>query len=117
MKRILLLVLTILVAITSLTAQRNKDKNEDANLRSVEGVVTEDGRIPVPRASVQLTDAKTLQIRSFVTQTDGTYHFSGLKMDTDYELKATLGERTSAKKRVSPFDSRKTVIVNLELGK
>jgi hypothetical protein len=70
---------------------------------------------PAPRSIVQLKDMKTLSIRSFVAQNDGTFHFAGLKMDTDYELKATLGEFSSETKRVSSFESRKVVTVNLQL--
>jgi hypothetical protein len=116
-KRTVLLLATVLLGVAVAAAQRNSDK-EDANLRSVQGVVTEvDGRTPVARAIVQLKDMRTLQIRSFVAQAEGTYHFAGLRADTDYEVRATLGEQQSSTKRVSSFDSRKTAIVNLELGK
>ena len=113
----LLLFGIVLAGVGMLSAQRNQDKKEDANQRSVEGVVTDGARNLVPRAIVQLKDMRTLQIRSFVTQPEGTYHFAGLRTDTDYELKATLGDQTSETKRVSSFDSRKTAIVNLELEK
>jgi hypothetical protein len=112
-----LLVMSVLAAVTSLSAQRNQDKKEDANLRSIEGVVSDADRNPLPRAIVQLKDMRTLQIRSFVTQPEGSYHFAGLRMDTDYELKATLGEQSSATKRVTSFETRKTVTVNLQLEK
>ncbi|MEO8100036.1 MAG: carboxypeptidase-like regulatory domain-containing protein [Acidobacteriota bacterium] len=97
--------------------QRNQDKKEDPNLRSVEGSVTDAQQVPVARAIVQLKDMRTLQIRSFVTQEDGTYHFAGLRTDTDYELKATLGESNSSSKRLSSFDSRKAARVILQLEK
>jgi hypothetical protein len=118
MTRRALLTVTILLAMCGgATAQRNQDKKEDANQRTIEGVVTDSSRGLVPRAIVQLKDMKTLQIRSFVTQPEGTYHFAGLRMDTDYELKATLDDQTSATKRVSTFETRKTVTVNLQLEK
>ena len=98
-------------------AQSGKNKNEDANQRTIEGIVTDENRNPVPRAIVQLKDLRTLQVRSFVSQPQGDYRFAGLRMDTDYELKATLGDQSSASKRVSQFESRKTVTVNLQLEK
>jgi hypothetical protein len=107
----------LLAGVGLLSAQRNQDKKEDANLRSIEGVVTDADRNPVPRAIVQLKDMRTLQIRSFVTQPDGTYHFASLRMDNDYELKASLGDQNSSTKRVSSFETRKTVTVNLQLEK
>ena len=91
------------------------DAKASANQRSIDGLVTDVMKNPAPKAIVQLKDLKTLQIRSFVAQNDGTFHFAGLKMDTDYELKATLGELNSPAKRVSSFESRKVVTVNLQL--
>lgn len=118
MTRRALLTVTVLLAMCGAAfAQRNQDKKEDANQRTIEGVVTDSTRALVPRAIVQLKDMKTLQIRSFVTQPEGTYHFSGLRMDTDYEVKATLDDQASAVKRVSTFETRKTVTVNLQLEK
>jgi hypothetical protein len=121
-------VLLAIVGIVSLQAQYNNkgvvsrppakgDKQEDANLRSVEGVVSDADRSLIPKAIVQLKDMKTLQIRSFVTSAEGAYHFAGLRMDTDYELKASVGDQTTPTKRVSSFETRKIVTVNLQMEK
>jgi hypothetical protein len=110
-----LAVVVLLGASLSLWAQGRGKNAEDANLRAVQGVVTDADRNPVPGAIVQLKDMRTLQIRSFVTQAEGNYHFAGLRTDTDYEVRATAGELSSPVRRVSSFDSRKTVIVNLQL--
>ena len=107
----------VLAGVGIVSAQNNKDKKETATERVIEGVVMDASNGLVPRAIVQLKDMRTLQIRSFVTQPEGTYHFAGLRMDTDYEIKATLGEQNSATKRVSSFETRKTVTVNLQLEK
>ena len=118
--------LLALVGIAALHAQYNpkgvistgkKEKQEDANLRSIEGVVSDADRNLIPKAIVQLKDMKTLQIRSFVTSAEGAYHFASLRTDTDYELSASLGELKSPTKRVSSFETRKTVTVNLQLEK
>ncbi len=64
-----------------------KKKAEDA-LRTVQGVVTTvDGTLAVG-AEVQLKNTKNLQIRSYVTQKEGTYFFHGLAPDVDFEVKA-----------------------------
>lgn len=94
-----------------------KDNKDEANQRTIEGLVSDDAKNPVPGAVVQLKDTKTLQIRSFITQLDGMFHFSGLRLDTDYELTAKFSDKSSATKRVSSFESRKTVVVNLPLDK
>ena len=118
MTRRALLAAAVLLTLAGLAfAQGNRDKKDDATQRSIEGVVTDAGRGLVARAIVQLKDMRTLQIRSFVTQADGSYHFAGLRMDTDYEIKATLDDQASATKRVTSFESRKTVTVNLQLEK
>lgn len=94
-----------------------KGSKEDANTRTIEGAVTDEAKNPVSGAVVQLKDARTLQIRSFITQAAGTFHFAGLRLDTDYELSAKAGDKISATKRVSSFESRKLVTVNLPLDK
>ncbi len=102
-----------------LTPQRPQDKKDkdDANQRTIEGLVSDAEKNPVQRAIVQLKDTRTLQIRSFVTQADGIFRFAGLRTDTDYEVKATFGDLSSASKRVSSFESRKIITVNLPLEK
>jgi hypothetical protein len=100
-----------------LTPNPGKNKKEDANQRTIEGLVTDEAKNPVQGAVVQLKDSRTMQIRSFITQVDGTYHFAGLRTDTDYELTAKASEKSSSTKRVSSFESRKTVTVNLALDK
>ena len=63
----------------SLCADLNaQQKNENNTTRTVEGMVTNAANQPVAKAVVQLKNTKTLQIRSFITQEDGSYHFAGL---------------------------------------
>jgi len=90
---------------------------DDTSPRSVQGTVTESGDKPAEGAVVQLKDTKTLQIRSFVTRADGMYHFHGLSSNVDYELKAEHQGASSGAKTLSSFDSRKSAVINLKLGK
>jgi hypothetical protein len=111
-----------LIAIFALSfgafAQGQKKKNrDDSNTRIVQGIVTDPADAPVPGAVVQLKDTKTLQVRSFYTQPDGTYHFAGLSTNVDYELKAEKSGSSSGTKTLTVFDSRKTAIINLKLNK
>lgn len=111
---VLFLILAV-VSAGSLSAQKkNKD---DATTRSVSGVVMDPDGQPVASAVVQLKDSRTLQVRSFITKEDGTYHFAGLKTDIDYQLKADRQELTSGWKTVSVFDNRKEPLINLKLAK
>ena len=93
-----------------------QSKNEDTNTRSVQGSVTDGSGKSAQGAVVQLKDMKTLQIRSFITQADGAYHFAGLSTNVDYELKAANQNGSeSGSKTLSVFDSKKTATINLKL--
>ena len=90
-------------------------KKEDANIRSVQGVVTDASGNAVNGAVVQLKNTKTLQIRSFITHDKGAYYFHGLSTDVDYELRADYQGAASGSKTLSSFDSRKLAVMNLKL--
>ena len=109
----------MLVAICamSLLAQDRKQKKEAASTRVVQGTAMDPDDKFVNGAVVQLKDMRTLQVRSFNTQQNGEYHFSGLKIDDDYQLKADYNGMTSGWKTLSVFDSRKVPVINLKLEK
>ncbi len=96
-------------------AADQKSKREDANTRTVQGFVLDPSDNPVSGAVVQLKDTKTLQVRSFITQDKGEYHFAGLSTNVDYELKADHGGQSSGTKTLSVFDNRKNPNINLKL--
>jgi hypothetical protein len=103
-----------------LSAQRRLDaqqRNDDLTTRTVQGMVTNAVNEPVPDAVVQLKNTKTLQIRSFITQTDGSYHFAGLGTDVEYQLKADRDGASTSWKTLSVFNSKKTAVINLKLKK
>ena len=56
-------------------------------------------------------------MRSVITQEKGEYHFAGLSVNIDYELRAEYKGASSATKNLSVFDSRKKANVNLKLDK
>lgn len=99
-------------------AQEKKPKRGQAQTRSVQGVVSRADETPVPGAVVQLKNTKTLQIRSFITNESGAYHFHELSPDIDYELMATdkATGQSSGTKTLSSFDSRTNAILNLKLS-
>src|ERR1700730_14128700 len=91
-----------------------KDK-EDDKLRMVQGVVIDAQDNPLVGAVVQLKNSKTLQVRSFITQENGTYQFHGLDPNVDYLLKADYQDGSSPWKTLSSFDSRKQATMNLKI--
>jgi hypothetical protein len=75
-------------------------------------VLTSDGEA-LSGAVVQIKDTRSLHIRSFITHKDGTFRFSGLNPDIDYEVFAQYRGRSSSSKTVSRFDSSEVVEVDL----
>lgn len=106
--------LTISIACGALMAQSGIGQSET---RTVEGRVTNASNQPVENAVVQLKNNKTLQIRSFITQQDGNYHFAGLQTDVEYQLKADHDGVSTSWKSLSVFNSKKTPVINLKLKK
>jgi carboxypeptidase family protein len=100
-----------------LAAQQKNEKSEDNATRTVQGLVTNAANQPVAMAVVQLKNTKTLQIRSFITQDDGTYHFAGLGTDVEYQLKADHDGAATSWKSLSVFNTKKTAVINLKLNK
>jgi hypothetical protein len=91
-------------------------KDENANIRTVQGVVSNAQGEAVNGAVVQLKNTKTLQIRSFITRDNGNYYFHGLSTDVDYELRADSDGTSSGARTLSSFDSRKLAVMNLKLS-
>jgi hypothetical protein len=90
-------------------------KDENATIRSVQGVVNNAQGAAVNGAVVQLKNTKTLQIRSFITRDNGAYYFHGLSTDVDYELRADFDGASSPARTLSSFDNRREPVVNLKL--
>ena len=112
-----LLALGLAALATQVPAQDGKKKKGEAATRVVEGTVTDADDHPVEGAVVQLKDMRSLQVRSFITLNDARYHFSGLKADNDYQLKADHSGMTSGWKTLSVFDTRPAPVINLKLEK
>ena len=105
------LVLLLLACVSVGFAQK------ESAMRSVQGSVSSPDDSAAIGAVVQLKNMKTLQVRSFITLEDGTYHFYELSPDVDYELKADWKGASSGPKTLSSFDSRKKAVINLKLAK
>jgi Carboxypeptidase regulatory-like domain len=99
----------LLVAVGPVLAQ------DERPTRSVKGLVTDEQENPLEGAVVQLKNTKTLQVKSFITDKDGSYYFHGLDTNVDYQLNARMGGTVSRTRTVSTFDDRKEVVYNFEL--
>ena len=112
-----LIVAGLAMAISASAPAQSKKNKEDLTVRNLQGTVFDADDKPVTGAVVQLKDMRTLQVRSFITQDQGTYHFSGLKVETDYQVKADFSGASSDTKTLSVFDNRREPVLNLKLNK
>jgi hypothetical protein len=74
--------------------------------KNAEGVVVETNGSPVTGATVMLKGVTDSSVRSAITREDGTFVFVGLSPDSDYELRARLGNRETKAANVSRFDQQ-----------
>jgi hypothetical protein len=73
--------------------------------RGVTGIVTDKRGNALPQAVVQLENRANLSVISYITGSDGRYHFNGLSSDIDYKLRARYRKYWSPPKRLSKFNS------------
>lgn len=109
------LMVALLVA-TSATALA-QDKQREAQLRTVRGVVEDKSDGPLSGSVVFLKNLRTNSVRSSYTDDSGSYRFSGLDPNADYELHAEKEGAKSQTRTVSSFDSRKDIVLNLKIDK
>lgn len=79
------------------------------------GTVTDKAEQPISGAVVYLKNSKTLVVKSFFTQQDGSYRFPQLALNTDFEIWAEKDGKKSDSKSISQFDDRFTPTVNLRI--
>jgi Carboxypeptidase regulatory-like domain len=108
----LVLILTVFAAVG--VAQ---DKKHEVQLRTVRGVVADKSDSPVSGSVVFLKNVRTNSVRSSYTDDTGSYRFSGLDPNADYELHAEKEGAKSPTRTVSSFDSRKDIVLNLKIDK
>lgn len=83
--------------------------------RGVSGRVVNAENQPVAKAVVYLKDTKSLAIRSYITQQDGTFRFSGLALNVDYEVYADYEGGHSQVRTISAFDEHQQVECTLKI--
>ena len=108
------LVVALLLLAAMATAQ---DKKHEAQLRTVRGVVMDKSENPLSGSVVFLKNTRTNSVRSSYTDDTGSYRFSGLDPNADYELHAEKEGAKSTTRTVSSFDSRKDIVLNLKIDK
>ena len=118
LRRMLVLVLSVAMiafvalASSSLPAQ---DKSKGSELRTVRGTVVDKEETPVDTAVVYLKNVHTQDIITHLSDKDGTFRFSGLDLNVDYEIHAEKDGMTSSAHSISNFDTRKEFVLTLKL--
>lgn len=83
--------------------------------RTVTGNVYDGKSDPVSGAVVFLQNQKSKTIRSYTTDTGGSFSFAQVDMTQDFNLWAEKGSRKSGVKVVSSWDARKKWVGDLRL--
>lgn len=109
--RVAALAAGIMVACAPAIAQAGSPRTE----RSLTGHVFNSETQPVQKAVVYLKNTKTLAMKTYITDPDGSYRFPALAPNVDYEVYAEFQGMHSDTKTLSAFDSRKQANITLHL--
>jgi protocatechuate 3,4-dioxygenase beta subunit len=92
-----------------------EQKGDATQLRTLTGHVFSSENQPVQKAIVYLKDTKTLMVKTYITDPDGSYRFPALSPNVDYEVYADYQGGRSDTKTLSAFDNRKQVTITLRI--
>jgi hypothetical protein len=102
-------------AIPTAKASAVIQRGAQGEARTLTGHVFNDREQPLQKAIVYIKNTKTLAIKTYISEPDGAYRFSGLAANVDYEVYAEHEGGRSDAKTLSGFDSRKQVSIDLKI--
>jgi hypothetical protein len=118
MKRLVAIAVCALVCVASLSlaaapaAAQGRGRVES---RTLTGRVLGSHDEPLQKAVVYLKNTKSLVIKTYITDADGSYRFPALSTNVDYEVYAEHDGARSGAKTLSGFDSRKDPNITLRI--
>ena len=115
MKVVIFSVCLLLAGALQSGALEKKPKVDRAHGRTIQGTVRDTSDNPVDGAVVALKDLKTGKTVEFITKQNGTFSFTELNLDLDYQVSARAPGLAAGPKKVSMYDSRPEVAVTLQL--
>jgi len=107
--------IAIVAFAAAVTYAQGNPKGKESQLRTVRGTVVDTNESPVDTAIVYLKNAHSQDIITHLSDTDGTFRFSGLDLNVDYEIHAEKEGVTSSTRSISNFDTRKEFVLTLKL--
>jgi len=111
----ILLACGALLAVPTAKASAVIQRGAQGEARTLIGHVLNDREQPLQKAIVYLKNTKTLAIKTYISEADGAFRFSGLAPNIDYEIYAEHEGGRSDAKTLSGFDSRREVNVTLKI--
>jgi hypothetical protein len=115
-RRALVTIALIGLAAAVVFAQGNP-KGKESQLRTVRGTVVDNMETPSETAVVYLKNTRTQDVITHLSDSDGTFRFSGLDLNVDYDIHAEKDGWTSASRSISNFDTRKEFVLTLKLDR
>ena len=107
---------TILISVSCWSVACQSNGFAQTPLRNVNGIVTDQHRVPLKGAVVQVRNEETNGVLSYITGLDGRYSFKRLEGDTDYRMWAKVHGRQSRTRTLSMFDSSTTKKINFTIS-
>ncbi len=83
--------------------------------RILTGTVLDKSDKAIAGAVVYLKNTKSLAMKTYISQSDGTYRFPELSLNVDYEVYAEKDGKKSKTKTLSQFDDREKPNINLQI--
>jgi hypothetical protein len=111
----ILLAAAALLAVPTAGATAIFQRGGQSEVRALVGRVVDDREQPLQKAIVYLKNTKSLAIKTYISEPDGTFRFSGLAPNIDYEVYAEHDGARSDSKTLSGFDSRRQVSMTLKI--
>jgi len=110
------LALLAIFAVALVVSTGAQNKKAETQLRTVHGSAVDKDDNPVPSSVIYLLNVRTQSVTTRIADDSGTYRFSGLDPNADYEVHAEHDDLTSATRTISSFDSRRDIEVILKLS-
>jgi len=88
---------------------------QEFGLKNLQGKVFDANDAAINGAIVYLKNSRNNDVKTFLSEKDGSYRFAGLQADTDYTIWAAYQGKKSSTRPVSSFDTRKQVYIDLKI--